>query len=68
MNCQNCGAEMEIEEDYDHSGKIGRAGKLLSAKICKCNECGREERRVSGRSPVILCKGAQDISKQQKCF
>lgn len=69
MLCQNCGAEMEVEKDFDPATNPGSKGELRDALICWCSSCGREERRVKLRKPVILNEGAPDIGKlHRKCF
>jgi hypothetical protein len=58
MICKNCGEKMEVEKDYDPIVDPGKRGELQNALICKCHECGREERRMKRRKPIILCEGA----------
>ena len=55
MICKNCGEKMEVEKDYDQIVDPGKRGELQNALICKCHECGREERRMKRRKPIILC-------------
>ena len=54
MICQNCGAEMEVEKDYDPIVDPGKRGELQNALICKCHECGREERRVKRKNQLFF--------------